>query len=118
MTRDQYTKVGVAAHDAWEEDAKTNPKPVNPHAYVYGFKAGAQTILDNPQEWGLMPILDSMQAIEDSDSDWEDALSGLKAQLSRYREALEKIANDSGCHLEECIRIAKEALKQQDNDPR
>ena len=83
MTQEQKDKLEQAALDC--------PNIVG-NFEQQAFFTGAQTILDNPQEWGLMPILDSMQAIEDSDSDWEDALSGLKAQLSRYREALESIA--------------------------
>lgn len=27
------------AWESWQEDQKTNPHSVNPHAYVYGFKA-------------------------------------------------------------------------------
>lgn len=103
MTRDQYTKVGVAAHDAWEEDAKTNPIHVNPHAYVYGFKQGAQAILDDPSEWDLIK--------------WEDYLKynrHFQSQLSRYREALEEISNaeTGGYEFEGLVDIAKEALKQ------
>lgn len=124
MTRDQYTKVGVAAHDAWEEDAKTNPRPVNPHAYVYGFKAAGQAILDNPSEWGLIHRSESEEHIKDSDSDWEDALVELKTENTRLREALDRIIIESEDNeqvdwmyvAENMVDIAKEALKQQDND--
>lgn len=92
MTQDQYTKVGFAAHDAWEEDAKTNPRPVNPHAYVYGFKAAGRAILDNPSEWGLVCRIEASEHLRDTDSAWEDALVELKDQNKRYREALEKIS--------------------------
>lgn len=47
-----------AAWEVWEEDQKTNPTPVNPHAFVYGFRLGAnwqeQQLVSSeskPPEW-------------------------------------------------------------------
>lgn len=88
MTQEIKDKLKQAAETAWEQDQKTNPSPVNPHAYVYGYKAGAKTILENPGEWGLMPILDSMDHIEESDQNWSDVVNDLESQLAKYREAL------------------------------
>lgn len=75
----------------------------------------AQTILNNPGEWGLMPILDGMQHIQDPDSDCNDALSDLKAENTRFREALEAIkfmcdANDPS--HEKFWRLAFNATKK------
>lgn len=120
MTRDQYTKVGVAAHDAWEEDAKTNPTPVNPHAYVYGFKAGAKTILDNPGEWGLASMVVVRQLELETNIQHKEKTE-LQSQLTKYREALEDVdielshegyANSSGEGVDKARTIIKEALKQ------
>ena len=115
MTRDKYKKEGVAAQNAGEEDEKTNQRPVNPNANEYGFKAAGRAILDNPSEWGLIHRSESEEHIKDSDSDWEDALVDLKYENERYREALELIAMPKADRGDVEL-IAKEALKQQDND--
>lgn len=77
------------------------------------FKSGAQTILENPKEWGLMPILDSMDHIEESDQNWSEVVNDLKSQLTKYREALEDVINNCEDGAVRVIRIAKEALKQE-----
>lgn len=105
MTQKIKERLEQAAETAWEQDQKTNPSPVNPYAYVYGFKAGAQTILENPQDWGLTYPHSQKLA--------EEVLA-MESQLTKYREALERIANDPTCYFELCVRLlAKEALKQQ-----
>src|SRR5690606_21550011 len=98
MTIEQQQQLDQSAFDA-AKSVEQRDKPISTaiersHVAKW-FKIGAQTILDNPKEWGLMPILDSMQAIEDSDSDWKEALSDLKDENERYREALERIVNTS-----------------------
>ena len=82
---------------------------------MYGFKAAGRAILDNPSEWGLIHRSESEEHIKDSDSDWEDALVDLKYENERYREALELIAMPKADRGDVEL-IAKEALKQQDND--
>lgn len=111
MTQEIKLKLEQAAETAWEQDQKTNPSPVNPHAYVYGYKAGAQIILENPEEWGLV----GMKA---SDKCWHEVSRDLYAENQRFREALEKIVNqfenfDPAPYRETVMyKIAKEALKQ------
>lgn len=103
MNQEIKQKLKQAAETAWEQDQKINPSPVNPHAYVYGYKAGAQTILENPEEWDLVR--------------YEDYLKHSKRTLSeneRYREALDKITQVSGNPISS--GIAKEALKQEVNN--
>ena len=41
ISDDEIKKMGMAA---WEEDNKTNPNPVNPHAFLYGYKIAAKAI--------------------------------------------------------------------------
>src|SRR5690606_12983868 len=54
MTQETKDKLEQAAQRKWEEDQATNPTPVNPHAYAYGFYAGAEHVLQNPGEFGLV----------------------------------------------------------------
>ena len=65
-----------------------------------------QNILDNPSEWGL-------QDIEDSDERWCEVVDNFKQEAERYRRALEEITRVFGNPISS--RIAKEALKQQDD---
>lgn len=111
MNQEQQTKLEQVAQRKWEEDQATNPTPVNPHAYVYGFKAGAQTILDNPQEWGLA-------CMKASDKCWYEVSRDLYGENQRYREALERAYNDfkSSRWTEETYKIVIEALKQQGDE--
>lgn len=110
MTQEIKERLEQAAETAWEQDQKTNPSPVNPHAYVYGYKAGAQTILENPSEWGLVHPHSQKLA--------EEVLA-TESQLAKYREALERIIQQhdqnipDSCSLARGLAvIAKEALKQ------
>lgn len=138
MTQEIKDKLEQAAMISWEQDQKTNPSPVNPHAYVYGYKAGAQDILENPAEWGLVPKAqhDHYMAKYTSLVEWYDKLMGtpceqvrhqqeielLKAENARLREALGRIINTSSVDaiafplqtVSEFYNIAKEALKQED----
>jgi len=98
-----------------------------------GYLAGAQTILENPGEWGLVPKAqhDHYMAKYTSLVEWYDRLMGtpceqvrhqqeiesLQAQNERYRKALEDVI----IRLEEdkrfnALSIAKEALKQEVNN--
>lgn len=74
----------------------------------YSFIKGAQTILDNPEEWGLVEkrLVDAgiQLRIETVKTCEETHL-----QNEKYREALERILQGN-CSP---IIIAKEALKQQ-----
>lgn len=108
MTQEQKDKIEQVAQRKWEEDQATNPTPVNPHAYVYGFKAGAKTILDNPQEW--FPPVQYWQLRDENER--------LQSELFRYREALERAYNDfkSSRWTEETYKIVIEALKQQGDE--
>ena len=108
MNQETKDKIEQVAQRKWEEDQATNPTPVNPHAYVYGFKSGAQTILDNPELWGL-------QDIEDSDERWCEVVDQFKQEADRYRRALEKIT-DGNLTENQAWKIAKEALKQEESD--
>lgn len=101
---EQKDKLEQSAQRKWEEDQATNPTPVNPHAYVYGFKAGAQTILENPVEWELIAKRDVLSDIESLELEHKLVLS----QLAKYREALERILQGN-CSP---TMVAKEALKQ------
>lgn len=100
MTQEQQTKLEQLASDYGNRCMST--------ASTDGFEAGAQTILDNPQEWDLVR--------------YEDYLKHSKRTLSeneRYREALESIANaeDLGIEVDPLgiallmKKRAKEALK-------
>jgi|GEM_PF-2921557 len=103
-------------------------------SYFDGFTAAAQTILENPGEWGLVPKAqhDHYMAKYTSLVEWYDKLMGtpceqvrhrqeiesMQSQLTKYREALERIANTySGSpDTDGLIEIADEALKQEVNN--
>ena len=96
--------------------------------------AGAQTILDNPGEWGLYPNHQDREWASTINNVMEDNAS-LRAQNDRYRKALERIADPIG-HMESQLKegeqlngmaairvasdghylsnIAKEVLKQEE----
>lgn len=74
------------------------------------FLIGAQTILDNPQEW--FPPVQYWQLRDENER--------LQSQLTKYREALEDVdielshegyANSSGEGVDKARTIIKEALK-------
>lgn len=74
----------------------------------YSFIKGAQTILDNPEEWGL-------QYIEDSDERWCEVVDHFKQEADLYRRALERIASEVNPYIKShgnVWRIVFEALKQ------
>lgn len=98
------------------------------HAAIVFFSRGAQTILDNPWEWGLCPkndvakertkwIKELQQRGLNHDKAMTDAcgqIVDLEDEVSRLREALERIANaDAILYDTFAILVAKEALKQQ-----
>ncbi len=85
------------------------------------FIEGAQTILDNPAEWGLCS-LEVLEATSVSvGKAWVDN-ERLQSQLAKYRNALESIVNTSTIDavafplqtVSEFYSIAKEALKKED----
>src|SRR5690606_32532527 len=93
---------------------------VNPHAYVYGFKAGAQTILDNPQEWGLVRQ-GSFNKKNLFKAAWKKrakkTITALELIVKKYED--NRIVLDAGLEtaLEmEMYLLAKESLKQNDNE--
>lgn len=49
----QKAAIEEAATKSWEDDAKYNPNPNNPYAYVYGFKQGANEVINHPEKYGL-----------------------------------------------------------------
>lgn len=107
MTQEQQTKLEQAAFEA-AKSVEQRDKPISTaiersHVAKW-FKIGAQTILDNPQEW--FPPVQYWQLRDENER--------LQSQLSRYREALERIYNqmDKGISANNCATIAKEALKQ------
>lgn len=71
----------------------------------FGFLRGAQTILENPHEWGLVHPHSQKLA--------EEVLA-MESQLAKYREALERIIGLTEDHpdYEYFNKIAKEVLKQ------
>lgn len=114
MTQEIKLKLEQAAETSWEQDQKTNPTPVNPYAYVYGFKAGAKTILENPSEWGLCS-LEVLEATSVSvGKAWADN-ERLKSQLAKYREVLEHLERFTSDNpdYEFINHRLKEALKQE-----
>lgn len=66
------------------------------------FKAGAQTILENPHEWRLHP--------EGSVKEMGKLVMKLQSQLAKYREVLGRIEKGEIGYK----KIAKEALKQEE----
>lgn len=90
MTQEIKYKLEQAAETAWEQDQKTNPTPVNPHAYVYGYKAGAQTILENPRSFGLYSLEDMRKSFYAGhnlcDDEWRD-----KRKLTGFDEFMEEL---------------------------
>lgn len=94
--------------------------------------SGAQTILENPSEWGLIEEKSLYSTLKSTvlESENKDIrvnlmsakIKGLQSQLTKYREALERIVNTSSVDaiafplqiVSEFYNIAKEALKQED----
>lgn len=118
MNQEIKSKLEQAAETAWEQDQKTNPSPVNPHAYVYGYKAGAETILENPGEWGLVEkrLVDAGIQLRIGTV---KACEEVHSRNEKYRGALEAIKSECDPNNpthEKFWRIAfnatKEALKQ------
>ncbi|WP_257657690.1 hypothetical protein [Parapedobacter lycopersici] len=75
-----------------------------------GFVHGAQTILENPGEWGLVNAKWKEDAIYNADTGVEIA-----AERDKYREALEKLLKEDMCSYAG-DRLIKEALKQEVNN--
>lgn len=77
--------------------------------------SGAQTILENPGEWGLI-------SLNESNILFADNMDLVKSETAKYREALERIVNTSTVDaiayplqtVSEFYNIAKEALKQEE----
>ena len=83
MTQEQQTKLeGLSEEYANGFKNLFSITKSNLKTIAIDFKAGAQTILDNPSEWGL-------QDIEDSDERWCEVVDNFKQEADRYRRALE-----------------------------
>lgn len=125
MTQEQQTKLEQLASDYGNRCMST--------ASTDGFEAGAQTILENPGEWGLCQKDDVakertkwVKAYSHNDKEKNSALmhqvneiEELQSQLTKYRKALERIERTEVSDLdkfrpERFWKIAKEALKQED----
>lgn len=109
MTTEQKIKLEQAAESANGYNVYAiDTKGV---AFNDGFKSGAQTILHNPEEWGL-------QDIEDSDERWCEVVDSFKQERDHYRRALEGLERITAGNPDyEFINYkAKEALKQQDDE--
>jgi len=104
MTEQQKAAIEVAATKAWEADARHNPSPNNPHAYMYGFKQGANEVIERPERYGLVPAAHTAAL--------QERVKELEAENERYREALERAYNDfkSSRWTEETYKIVIEAL--------
>lgn len=109
MTQEQQTKL----EQTYEFHAKEGTV-IRETDSLSTFLIGAQTILDNPDEWGL-------QDIEDSDEEWCEVVDSFKQERDHYRRALEDVdielshegyANSSGEGVDKARTIIKEALKQ------
>lgn len=108
MTNEQKAAVERAADNINET--------LSVYASYYGhIVAGMTHVIDNPSDFGLMPILDSMDHIEESDQNWSEVVEDLKSQLTKYREALERIVSITAKNNTRvrARNIAKEALKQE-----
>ena len=124
MTQEQKDKMEQVAESSTEILYPRGDSVQRNMAHYRGFKAGAQTILDNPGEWGLLSSvgLDSERRLSleaKQQLEWESAIQheeiiNLKSENQRLRDALEAITRVFGNPISS--RIAKEALKQQDND--
>lgn len=81
-------------------------KIVTEHVKVYNaYFDGAQTILENPQEWGLVGAQWKEDAIHNADTAVEIA-----AERDRYREVLERLLEENMCsHAGD--ELIEEALK-------
>lgn len=111
MTEEQKDKLEQAADAMFYRNDHTFA-PCD-YARRAGFVRGAQTILDNPGEWGLTsdPYKDLM---------WVEITDDLKAQLSRFRSTLLEVHEllrmaDPHCRdsaLEEMKDIIEVALEQ------
>lgn len=77
------------------------------------FKAGAQTILDNPGEWGLEATKEALTG-RNRVTSLQLQNAKLKTENDRYRKALERVSTP--IYGEDVNRIAKEALKQEVNN--
>ena len=83
------------------------------------FMVGAQTILENPQEWGLFTeseILESQKSLAEAygfhNKKFNSALIEARREAAKYRQALERIAEyDFDTKRVSFHTIAKEALK-------
>lgn len=91
------------------------------YAMRKGFLKGAQTILENPEQWGLCSLKVHKQAVKTFDKITMDAINAemevvdernrLQSQLTKYREALERLLEENMCsHAGD--ELIEEVLKQ------
>lgn len=108
-----------------EQAAESARLPGKPWTVLTGdkksaFMLAAKTIIENPREWGLVTEEDCKFYKDQKDkvrNYWISKTDEAQAQLAEYREALERIAMcDFDTKRISFHTIAKEALKQQDNE--
>ncbi len=119
MTQEIKQKLEQAADEyaiAWYNGTK-----VMDHIKRHSFKRGAQTILKNPGKWALVTAdqyYTKRNQYEKHLRELCDKEVLLESRLTKYREALERIAAiavdyQPSIQTEAALTIAKEALKQQ-----
>lgn len=107
MTNEQKAAVQKAADNINET--------LSVYASYYGhIVAGMTYVIDSPGDFGLIPILDSMDHIEESDQNWSEVVNDLKSQLTEYREVLERVhkivMNDLSEPIQEIIDVVEGVL--------
>lgn len=79
-----------------------------------GFLAGAQTILENPEEWGLETTKEALTG-RNRILSLQLKNTELQSQLAKYREVLERLLEENMCsHAGD--ELIEEALKQEVNN--
>jgi len=77
------------------------------------FKHGAQTILDNPSEFGLATkedVMSKIRLLHEAENRWGSKVKDLESQLTKYRELLGRLKELHSDHELTCVLI-EEALK-------
>lgn len=63
LSKEEKDKINKEAWAAWEADEQTNPNPVNPHAFAYGYlsRATAEAIR---YEEGVQKLNEKLQKLQ------------------------------------------------------
>ena len=124
MTQEQKTavqKAALAAARSVEQRDTPIATAVERSSVAKWFKAGAQTILENPVEWGLFTeseILESQKSLAEAygfhNKKFNSALIEARCEAAKYREALEHLERFTSDNpdYEFINHRLKEALKQ------